>query len=117
MDTTLTQGLLTRLDAVTAQMGVAASEVWGIWIATSWRPMAGACFGLALSFLAIVIGGRLIRLGIKKDDELIFLLGSVPFAVAAVAVLINLSNLPDAFAYLMEPRLYAIDQLRGLLGK
>ena len=116
-DSTLTGALLTRLDALTSTMGVAATEVWSIWLATSWRPMAGVVLGLTLSLFAILLGGLLARWAVKKDDELFFFAGAAPFVIGIVVVLINLTHLPDAMAYLAEPRLYALDQLRGLVGK
>lgn len=122
-DTTLTQGLLSRLDAVTAKMGVAASEVWNIWIATSWRPAVGVAVGFAVALLIALVAGLALRWAVKhenQNDDLVGFLGvagCVGLIVAGIIVIFNVSHLPDALTYLAEPRLYALDQLRGMVGK
>lgn len=122
-DTTLTQGLLSRLDAVTAKMGVAANEVWNIWVATSWRPAVGVAVGFSVALLIALVAGFAVRWAVKhgdQNDDLVGFLGvagCVGLIVAGIIVIFNVSHLPDALTYLAEPRLYALDQLRGMVGK
>lgn len=127
-DTTQTIGplaaeVLTRIDAVAAKMGVAAGEVWNIWIATSWRPAVGVAIGFSVALLIALVAGLALRWAVKhenQNDDLVGFLGvasCVGLIVAGIIVIFNVCNLPDAITYMAEPRLYALDQLRGLVGK
>ncbi len=121
-DTTLTNGLLTRLDALTAKMGVAATEIWNIWLATSWRPALNYGIALVIGLVALGVGLKLVNSAIEKEKNLddgawpgvpgvLLTFMGVIFTAAA------LCNAADAIAYVIEPRLYAFDQLRRLIGK
>jgi hypothetical protein len=120
MDTTLTQGLLERLDAVTAQMGVAATEVWSIWLATAWVPVAQDVVGLVL---ALVVGRVAYKAHVKVSEDygsaadFAVVLSAFVVMMAAIVAGVCTINLVGEAPYLFEPRLYALDQLRGLVGK
>lgn len=135
MDSTLTAGLLERLDAVAQAAGVAANEVWSIWLATSWRPMVGLLPWLFAALVLAVASRKVFQRSTAarerweatpeshrswRDDDAAaqwFALG-VFLVVASCFVLFVASGIAvDAIAYLLEPRLYALDQLRGLIGE
>lgn len=122
----LAKEVLQRLDAVAAQMGVAANEVWSIWLATSWRPMLDTGSTLVIGLLMVLSGCWALRKAYQYDRENVYndvrppmfgVPGGFFALVGIIAFLIALTNLPDAITYLAEPRLYALDQLRGLVGK
>lgn len=122
----LAREVLQRLDAVAAQMGVAANEVWSIWLATSWRLMLNTGSTLVIGLLMVLGGCWALRKAYQFDRENVYndvrppmfgVPGGFFALVGIIAFLIALTNLPDAITYLAEPRLYALDQLRGLVGK
>jgi len=118
MDTTLTQGLLARLDAVTATMGVAATEVWSIWLATAWMGAAQSALGLTVAIPLGLWAYRTVD-GLKHeyDGGPLSEVAVAAGLVAAFVGLVSAIHLVGALPYLFEPRLYALDQLRGLVGK
>jgi hypothetical protein len=119
-DTTLVAGVLTRLDALTAKLGVGATEVWSIWLGSAWRPMVelvtfAGCMGV-LIFGLLLLSARLRAKETYEPEDgaaLVYCLAVVAGILTAVVLAVNLS---DAIAYLIDPRLYALDQLKGLLG-
>lgn len=125
MDSTLAQGVLERLDAVTAKMGVAAGQLWDIWLATSWRPLLDAGIGLGGGLLLLLLGALGLRLTIRKvgdwEDDATAPLGAlsvIALLIGGIVLALNLfGSLPDAIAYYRVPEVYALDQLRGLIGR
>jgi hypothetical protein len=122
MDSTLTTGLLTRLDAITNKMGVAATEVWSVWLATSWRPALNLAVLGVVALVSFLLGTKSVRYALSDecsaDEEPLFgMAGIILCAVCLFTGIGFMVNFADAIVYLNEPRLYALDQLRGLVGK
>lgn len=122
MDSTLAAGLLERLDAVAATMGVAATDLWGLWLATWWRSLIEPTAAMVTSGLMACGALRLWRhyrdekRNHRYPDESWAAGSIVVGAVAVVLALAGVFALAEALPYVFEPRLYALDQLRGLLG-
>lgn len=124
-DTTLATGVLTRLDAVAAKLGVAADQLWDLWVRTgpllTWTDVG----------LTAIVGFMLYRLnrwlakGYKAEngkgaygDETPWMIGAILTGVGAVLCgVATVVSIRYAIIVTVEPRLYAIDQLKELLGK
>lgn len=125
-DSTLTGALLTRLDALTAKMGVAATEVWSVWTGTSWRPLSNTVSLFVIGLLLVAGGTVALKKAFKSNETagyddprpvMFGVPGGVAMLVGGIMALAALLDLANAIAYLVEPRLYALDQLRELVGK
>lgn len=119
-DSILTQGLLSRLDVITSKMGVGATQLWDLWTATSWRALLGVGFLLLFAVISGVLSVLTMRMAQRANSDaedlltLLFLAAAGVSIVCACAALLNAS---EAVAYIIEPRLYALDQLRELVGR
>lgn len=123
MDSTLAQGVLDRLDAVAATMGVAANRLWDIWLATSWRPMLNE--GIMLLAVLVLFGWTVFAFGwclpraerTGEGEDAVMGSGLITAFIGMVVLVLVISNLGDAITYLRVPEVYALDQLRALVGK
>lgn len=118
----LTVGLLSRLDAMTAKLGIGANALWSLWLATWWRPwlLIGALAALCLTaIIAAVFSWRRYEASVKKNSYNDgWMMPAIILSCTAVGLFIGVVALcPDAISYSLNHQLYAVDQLRGLIGK
>lgn len=117
--------ILSRVDAVAAKLGVAATELWNIWLATSWTPLGKVTMAMTITTLFVLVLSAVTWHCAKRfaqTDGDGWLLAAVGCGFGAVFFcvilgLMLLTELPDAVIYWRFPELYALDQLRALIGR
>lgn len=122
MQDSLTVGLLHRLDTLAAKAGIAGGQLWDLWLATWWRPMIPVVITGVLVLICLPLFFKNLKIANNRsnDDEIVISAGitSVICAiVGAVSLLILLLSLPDAMTYALNHQLYALDQLRQVIGR
>lgn len=118
-DTLFTQGVLSRLDAAAAKVGVAADQLWGLWLATWWRPLISTVLSGVVFVVCLIVFRRLWKWAASANNDideitpLIFIAGTIG-VISLIAFGFSVS---DSIAYSIDHRLYALDQLRQLIHK
>jgi len=133
MQDSLTVGLLHRLDTLAAKAGIAGGHLWDLWMSTWWRPLipvivAGILLVICMpTFFKKV---KLINMKVPHNNNPDYMVEQpeevmIPAIVAMVvcglitipAMLVFLLQLPDAITYAFNHQLYAVDQLRQVIGR
>ena len=124
MDSTLAQGLLSRLDVLTAKLGIGAGALWSLWLHTWWRPWLDEVM-LGTAFLVALVGTVwVVRRWIAAErknvdggaDPALAMGGTIGIGATFTLFVFVVLHLSDCIAYTVNHSLYALDQLRGLVG-
>lgn len=123
MDSTLAQGVLERIDLLAAKMGVGATELWSIWLATWWRPLLDAAIPAVIAVPMLLasrwLWSRYLASGEDRYGRQEEWAGGAVFTGVAgvICVTVAVGLAATALPYAIDHRLYAIDQLAKLLGR
>ena len=118
MDTTLVSGILTRVDILANQLGVAAGDIWSIWLSLNYRPLMDCLTLLVVSSMVMYPSYRIVKWAYEDEHnrEGYLILSSIAFFMAFLAALVAVVCLPDAIIYFRNPEAYALSQLAEMIG-